>query len=53
MSGLEANAVELETSEMARSKSPSAYGVFSVTHDGELVSYHPIGTKDLLKRLKT
>lgn len=32
-------------------RSPSAYGVFAVIHDGEFVSYHPIGTKDLLKRL--
>lgn len=49
--GAEFQSVELGDSDELRKRSPTAYGVFAVIHDGKLPSYHPIGTKDLLKRL--
>lgn len=30
-------------------RTPTAYGVFAVVHDGELLTYRPIAKKDLLK----
>lgn len=45
--GLDARADRLETSEQARAESPTAYGVFAVVIDGELLSYHYLGKKEL------
>jgi hypothetical protein len=43
--------VELQSGREAQDVAPSAYGVFSVVYNGELLSFHPIGRKELLKRL--
>jgi L-amino acid N-acyltransferase YncA len=44
--------VELKTSWEARTLSPSAYGVFSVVYNGQLLSYRPIGGKTLRQMLE-
>jgi len=44
--------VELRTGWEARSLSPSAYGVFGVVHNGQLISYRPIGGKTLRQILE-
>jgi hypothetical protein len=43
--------IEFETAEQVRESSPSAYGLFSIVYDGKLLSYHPLGTKDILKKV--
>ncbi len=45
--GIPIQTVELKTSQEARTLSPSAYGVFGVVYNGQLLSYHPIGGKTL------
>jgi L-amino acid N-acyltransferase YncA len=45
--GIDSQAVELKTSQEARSLSPSAYGVFAVVYNGQLLSYRPMGGKTL------
>lgn len=45
--GIPAHTVELKTSQEARLLSPSAYGVFGVVYNGRLLSYRPMGGKDL------
>jgi hypothetical protein len=49
--GINWQAVELTSSAEIRERSPSAFGVYGVVSDGALVSYHPISTKNLLRRL--
>jgi L-amino acid N-acyltransferase YncA len=44
-------AVELKSSWDARSHSPSAYGVFGVVYNGQLLSYRPMGGKTLRQML--
>jgi L-amino acid N-acyltransferase YncA len=51
--GIQAHTVELKTSREARNLSPSAYGVFSVVYDGQLLSYRPIGGKTLREILES
>jgi L-amino acid N-acyltransferase YncA len=45
-------AVELKSSWDARSHSPSAYGVFGVVYNGQLLSYRPMGGKTLRQMLE-
>ncbi len=50
--GLPFQAVELASSWEARSLSPSAYGVFGVVYNGQLLSYRPMGGKTLRQMLE-
>ena len=50
--GVPMQAVELKTSWEARTLSPSAYGVFGVVYDGQLLSYRPMGGKTLREMLE-
>jgi L-amino acid N-acyltransferase YncA len=45
--GLQVQEVELESCKEVQESAPSAYGVFNVVYDGELVTYHWIGEKEL------
>jgi hypothetical protein len=45
--GITAKVVKLETSEEARAKSPTAYGVFGIVYEGKLLSYCYLGKKEL------
>jgi hypothetical protein len=45
--GLEARVVELGSHREVQEATPSAYGVFNMVYDGELVTYHWIGEKEL------
>jgi len=49
--GIPIQTVELKTSWEARTLSPSAYGVFGVVYDGQLLSYRPMGGKTLREML--
>jgi ribosomal protein S18 acetylase RimI-like enzyme len=49
--GLQTQVVELESCREVQESAPSAYGVFNVVYDGELVAYHWIGAKDLRRFL--
>jgi L-amino acid N-acyltransferase YncA len=49
--GIPIQTVELKTSWEARSLSPSAYGVFGVVYNGQLLSYRPMGGKTLRQML--
>ncbi len=51
--GIPFHSVELRTSWEARQHSPSAYGVFGVVYDGQLLSYRPMGGKTLRQMLET
>ena len=44
--------VDLKTSLEARTLSPSAYGVFGVVYNGQLLSYRPVGGKTLREMLQ-
>ena len=46
--GLPTRIVTLTSAEAVRDRSPSAYGVFGVVLDGELLSYHYLLEKDLV-----
>jgi L-amino acid N-acyltransferase YncA len=50
--GLPFQALELKSSWEARTLSPSAYGVFGVVYNGELLSYRPMGGKTLHQMLE-
>jgi L-amino acid N-acyltransferase YncA len=45
--GLQTQVVEQESCREVRESAPSAYGVFNVVYDGELVTYHWVGEKEL------
>jgi hypothetical protein len=47
--GLQTQVIELESCQEVQESAPSAYGVFNVVYDGELVTYHWIGKKELRK----
>lgn len=50
--GIPSREVHLSTARQVQESSPSAYGVYSIVHDGEVVASHPIGTDPLIERLK-
>jgi GNAT superfamily N-acetyltransferase len=45
--GLQTRVVELVSCQDVQESAPSAYGVFNVVYDGELVTYHWLGEKEL------
>lgn len=47
--GIQCKTVELKNARDVRELSPSAYGVFSIVHDGRLLAYHYLLPKDLEK----
>jgi GNAT superfamily N-acetyltransferase len=49
--GIEAEVLELRSSEDVRRLSPSPYGVFGLVYGGRLVSYHNLVESELLKSL--
>jgi len=49
--GIETKVVELRDTEDVRTLSPSPYGVFSIVHDGRLVGYHSLATRELVTAL--
>jgi L-amino acid N-acyltransferase YncA len=49
--GVQARVIELQSARETQDHAPSAYGVFNVVYNGELLTYHPISGKDLLKLL--
>ncbi|HNS52636.1 MAG TPA: GNAT family N-acetyltransferase [Anaerolineae bacterium] len=46
--GIEARVVHLAGAAQARAQSPSAFGTFALVLDGRLLTYHPVGQKELL-----
>lgn len=44
--GIKARTVKLESSQQVQDSAPSAYGIFGVVYDGQLVSYHYLGRKE-------
>ena len=48
-----AQVVGLKNCQEAQERSPSAYGLFGVVYNGQLLSYHYLGQKDVLKLLKS
>jgi GNAT superfamily N-acetyltransferase len=50
--GIPGRVVELGSTEEVQEAAPSAYGVFNVVCNGELVTYHWLGDKDLRRRLE-
>jgi GNAT superfamily N-acetyltransferase len=50
--GIASQFIELKTSREARALSPSAYGVFGVVYNGQLLSYRPMGGKTLREFLE-
>jgi L-amino acid N-acyltransferase YncA len=46
---LQTQVVELKSCREVQESAPSAYGVFNVVYDGELVTYHWLGEKELFK----
>lgn len=49
--GMPVALTKLETAHDVQTRSPSAYGVFGVVLDGELLSYHYLLEKDLVSLL--
>lgn len=49
--GIPARVIELKSSQDVRELAPSPYGVFSIVHDGRLLSYHYLLPKDLVKAI--
>ena len=45
--GIDARAVKLESSAEVRARSPSAYGVFGIVYNGQLLTYHYLGKPEL------
>lgn len=43
--------VHLASAAQVQREAPSPYGTYGIIYNGRLVSYHPIGTDDLLKRM--
>ena len=50
--GIQNKVIELKNCNDVQQNSPSAYGVFNVVHNGELLSYHYLTRKELQRRLK-
>jgi len=49
--GLDTRVVKLTSSQEARERAPSAYGIFNVVYDGELITYHYEAEKTLARLL--
>jgi len=49
--GLKFRAVHLPDAATVQAESPSAYGVFAILHEGQLLSYHPLLKKQVAQRL--
>jgi GNAT superfamily N-acetyltransferase len=49
--GIKCQVVELNNCHDVRNLAPSAFGVFSIVYDGNLLAYHGLAKKELLKRL--
>lgn len=49
--GIQGNVIELKSARDVRQLTPSAYGVFSIVHNGRLLAYHYLLPKDLAKML--
>jgi len=49
--GIERRVIELGSCQEVQNSAPSAYGVFNVIYDGNLLSHHYLTKKELLKRL--
>ncbi|HEX9974115.1 MAG TPA: hypothetical protein VGD14_18745, partial [bacterium] len=49
--GIPSQVIELKTCQVVRDFAPSPYGVFSIIHNGRLLSYHYLLPKDLVKIL--
>jgi len=47
-----ARAVQLTSSQEVQERSPSAYGIFGIVHEGKLLSYHYIQDKEFAKFLE-
>ena len=50
--GLETRVVTLTDCQQVQRASPTAFGVFAILYDGQLVSYYYLPPKQLIKRLK-
>ena len=51
--GIKHRVIELESSQEVRRTAPSAYGVFNVVYNGQLISYHYLTKKELFKKLES
>jgi GNAT superfamily N-acetyltransferase len=51
--GIKADVVELRNPRDVRELSPSPYGVFSIVHNGRLLSYHSLPAKELVRLLRS
>ncbi len=49
--GIASHVIELRSCQDVRDLAPSAYGVFSIVHNGRLLAYHYLLPKDLVKML--
>jgi hypothetical protein len=49
--GIKCQVVELSNCRDVQTLAPSAFGVFSIVYDGNLLAYHGLAKKELLKRL--
>ena len=45
--GIRANVIELRSPGDVRELSPSPYGIFGIVHDGRLLAYHNLATREL------
>jgi hypothetical protein len=50
--GIQSQVIDIKSSRDVQKKSPSAYGVFSITYNGSLLSYHYLTKKEFQKRIK-
>jgi hypothetical protein len=51
--GVPARVVEMGSGQQVQASAPSAYGSFSIVCDGQLLSYHLQGRKDLVELLRS
>lgn len=49
--GIESRVIEFGSAQEAQDSAPSAYGTFSIVHDGKLLSYYYLLKEQLLQRL--
>ena len=48
--GIKSRAIELDNWQEVQNLAPSAYGVFNVIYDGNLLSYHYLTKREFLER---